>query len=87
MDYFITAREEVLREVAASIIANLSRYMVFNNIESDHRNPISLLLDKIYEISDSIISEPDHTMDDLEKISAKLSFAREYVDEVVSVNG
>ena len=87
MDYFITAKEEVLRETAASIIARITRYMIDNNIKSDHKNPISLMLDQLDELSDSIIKEPNHSLEDLEKISAELKFAREYIDEVVAANG
>lgn len=87
MDYFITAREEVLREVAASIMANIINYMRIKGMKEDPSDPLEILLRKVNTISNTLISEPNHTMDDLEKISAKLSFAREYVDEVVSVNG
>ena len=87
MDYFVTVREEVLREVASSVIATITKYMIENNISTDHKNPISVMLDKVYDLSDSLIEHPDYGMDDLEKISAKLSFAKEYIDEMVECNG
>ena len=87
MDYFVTVREEVLREVASSVIAKITKYMIENNISTDHKNAISVMLDKVYDLSDSLIEHPDYGMDDLEKISAKLSFAKEYIDEMIECNG
>ena len=87
MDYFVTVREEVLREVASSVIAKITKHMIENNISTDHKNPISVMLDKVYDLSDSLIEHPDYGMDDLEKISAKLSFAKEYIDEMIECNG
>ena len=87
MDYFVTVREEVLREVASSVIAKITKYMIENNISTDHKNPISVMLDKVYDLSDSLIEHPDYGMDDLEKISVKLSFAKEYIDEMIECNG
>lgn len=55
MDYFVTVREEVLREVASSVIAKITKYMIENNISTDHKNPISVMLDKVYDLSDSLI--------------------------------
>ena len=65
----------------------ITKYMIENNISTDHKNPISVMLDKVYDLSDSLIEHPDYGMDDLEKISAKLSFAKEYIDEMVECNG
>ncbi|MDE6087926.1 MAG: hypothetical protein K2G25_06015 [Oscillospiraceae bacterium] len=86
MDYFITAKEEVLREVASSIIAKIIRYMIDNDIKIDHKNPMSILLDAVDDLSDSLIENPDYSMEDLEKISAKLNFARDYINEVAKAN-
>lgn len=86
MDYFITAKEEVLREVAASITAKIIRYMIDNNIKIDHKNPMSILLDAVDDLSDSLIENPDYKMEELEKVSAKFSFARDYIDEIIRKN-
>ena len=87
MNYFITSEKEVLREVASSIIAKITRYMIAHNIETDHKNPISIMLDQVDEISDSLIGNTNNTMEDLEKVNTKLIFARNYIDEVVKANG
>ena len=87
MDYFITAKEEVLREVAASVKAKIINYMRIKNIDNDPSNPLEVLLSMVGSISRSLIQNPDFTMEDLEKISAKLSLANDYIDEVIEVNG
>ncbi|MBP3854043.1 MAG: hypothetical protein IK990_00335 [Ruminiclostridium sp.] len=86
MDYFITAKEEVLREVAASVKAKIINYMRIKNIDNDPSNPLEVLLSMVGSISRSLIQNPDFTMEDLEKISAKLSLANDYIDEVIEVN-
>ncbi|MBR3536255.1 MAG: hypothetical protein IKN85_10565 [Oscillospiraceae bacterium] len=86
MNYFITAKEEVLREVAASVNAKIINYMIENHIETDHKNAISVMLDQVYALSESLI-EKDNTMEDLEKVSAKLAFARDYIEKMVQTNG
>ena len=86
MDYFITAREEVLREVAASVEAKIIRYMMSKDMEDDLKNPIEILLNMVSSLSRSLIQNPDYTMEDLEKTSAKLAFARDYINEVAKAN-
>lgn len=86
MDYFITAKEEVLREVAASVKAKIINYMRIKNIDNDPSNPLEVLLSMVGSISRSLIQNPDFTMEDLEKISAKLSLANDYINEVIEVN-
>lgn len=86
MNYFITAKEEVLREVAASVSAQISKYMINNHIEIDHKNAMSVMLDQVDDLSDSLI-ERDNTMEDLEKVSSKLAFARDYINKMVQANG
>jgi hypothetical protein len=86
MNYFITAKEEVLREVAASVSAKISNYMINNHIEIDHKNAISVMLDQVEDLSDSLI-ERDNSMEDLAKVSAKLAFAKDYIEKMVQANG
>lgn len=83
MDYFVTVEKEVLREVASSLIAILTKYVITHNIKSDSNNPIRILLDLIDELNDSIISNAEYTQEDLKKISAKLEFAKDYINKVV----
>ena len=87
MDYFITAKEEVLRETAASVKAKIINYMRVKNMTEDPSAPLDILLKKVGSLSRNLIQNPNNTLEDLEKISAELKFAREYIDEVVAANG
>lgn len=87
MDYFITAKEEVLRETAASVKAKIINYMRVKNMAEDPSAPLDILLKKVGSLSRNLIQNPNNTLEDLEKISAELKFAREYIDEVVAANG
>ena len=60
--------------------------MRIKNIDNDPSNPLEVLLSMVGSISRSLIQNPDFTMEDLEKISAKLSLANDYIDEVIEVN-
>ena len=86
MDYFITAKKEILRESAASVKAKIIHYMISKNMEDDPTNPIEILLNMVSSLSRSLIQNPDYTMEDLEKVSAKLDFAEDYIDEVAKAN-
>jgi len=82
-DYFITAKEEVLREVGSIIMADILKYMVDHNIEChDSKNPISILCKKVSEMSDALVQNVYHTMEELEMVSAQFKFIKEYFGEI-----
>ena len=82
-DYFFSAEVEVLREVSAMVIADIIKYMCDHDIEcNDSKNPISILCKKVSEISDSLIKDVYHTMEDLKGVSAQLKFIKEYFGEI-----
>lgn len=84
MDYFVTEKKEVLREVAASITAEILKYMIKHGIANDENHPLYILCQMINDLSDSIIGDMDLTIDDLEKIKAKFHFARDYARAVMN---
>lgn len=83
MDYFVTEKKEVIREVAASITAELLKYMAKYGIANDERHPLYILCRMVNELSDSIIGDTNLTIDDLERVTAKLHFARDYARAVM----
>ena len=85
MDYFITLEIEVMTEVAASIIATISRYVIDKKIQDDDKHPLNILEGMIYDIKDDLIGK-EYTMEDLNLIKAKLQFARDYANEVIKIN-
>lgn len=86
MDYFVTLEKEVMSEVAASIEATIINYMVKKGIKGEEENnPIVILLDKVQILKDSLIGN-NYTLDELKLIQAKFDFARDYINEVKSVN-
>lgn len=85
MDYFTTLKIEVMTEVAASIIATITRYVISKNIQDDEKHPLNILERMIYNIKDSLIGN-DYTMEELKLIQAKFEFARDYANEVIKNN-
>ncbi len=82
-DYFITAKEEVLREVSSNLMADIIKYMVDNDIEcNDIKNPISILCKKVSDIGDALIQNVYHTMEELDGVAAQLKFIKEYFGEI-----
>lgn len=86
MDYFLTEKKEVLREIAAGITAEILKYMIKHGIANDENHPLYILCQMINNLSDSIIGNPDLTIDDLEQVKAKFHFARDYAREVMNSN-
>ena len=84
MDYFITLEKEVMSEVAASIIATISRYVIDKKIQDD-KHPLNILEGMIYDMKDDLIGK-EYTMEELNLIKAKLQFARDYANEVIKIN-
>lgn len=85
MDYFITLEKEVMSEVAASILATISRYVIDKNIHKDDKHPLNILQGMIYDIKDDLIGK-EYTMEELNLIKAKLQFAKDYANEVIKIN-
>ena len=85
MDYLNTLEIEVMSEVAASIIATISRYVIDKKIQDDDKHPLNILEGMIYDIKDDLIGK-EYTMEDLILIKAKLQFARDYANEVIRIN-
>ena len=85
MDYFNTLEIEVMTEVAASIIATISRYVIDKKIQDDDKHPLNILEGMIYDIKDDLIGK-EYTMEELNLIKAKLQFAKDYANEVIKIN-
>ena len=85
LDYFNTLEIEVMTEVAASIYADITRYVLKNNLQKDEQNPLNVLRHMVFRLKDALIKR-DYTMDELKQIKAKFEFAREYIDEVIKQN-
>lgn len=83
MDYFVTVEKEVLREVSASIKAEIINYLIAHKISGDdYSNPIVTLRKLVSELGNSLMQN-NMTMEDLKIISAKLDFAKDYINKVV----
>lgn len=85
MDYFNTLEIEVMTEVAASVIAAITRYVIDKNIQNDEKHPLNILEGMLYDIKDSLIGK-EYTMEELKLIQAKIEFARDYANEVINSN-
>ena len=73
-----------MSEVAASIIATISRYVIDKKIQDD-KHPLNILEGMIYDMKDDLIGK-EYTMEELNLIKAKLQFARDYANEVIKIN-
>ena len=85
MDYFITLEIEVMTEVAASIEATISRYVIAKNIQDDENHPLNILESMVFDLKHSLVCK-DYTMEELNLIKAKFEFARDYANEVIKNN-
>ncbi|MBO5319664.1 MAG: hypothetical protein IKK91_01355 [Ruminococcus sp.] len=85
MEYFITLEKEVMSEVAASIIATISRYMISKGMQNDDKHPLNIIENMLYTLKDSLIGK-EYTIEELKRIQAKLEFSRDYVNEVIKNN-
>ncbi|MBQ6252456.1 helix-turn-helix domain-containing protein [Ruminococcus sp.] len=85
MDYFNTLEIEVMTEVAASIEATISRFVIAKNIQDDEKHPLNILESMIFDLKHSLVCK-DYTMEELNLIKAKFEFAREYANEVIKNN-
>lgn len=85
MNYFNTLEIEVMTEVAASVIAAITRYVIDKNIQNDEKHPLNILEGMLYDIKDSLIGK-EYTMEELKLIQAKIEFARDYANEVINSN-
>ena len=85
MDYFITLEIEVMTEVAASIEAIISRYVIAKNIQDDENHPLNILESMVFDLKHSLVCK-DYTMEELNLIKAKFEFARDYANEVIKNN-
>lgn len=81
--YHYVLQQEVLNEQAANIIASLLRYMAAHNIKAgDNSNPVSILLDELFDVKNTIATK--ETRDDavLEQIRGYLKYTERYVGEL-----
>ena len=85
MDYFNTLEIEVMTEVAASIEATISRYVIAKNIQDDEKHLLNILESMIFDLKHSLVCK-DYTMEELNLIKAKLEFARDFANEVIKNN-
>ena len=85
MDYFNTLEIEVMTEVAASIEATISRYVIEKHLEDDAKNPLNILESMIFDLKHSLVCK-DYTIEELSLIKAKFEFARDYANEVIKNN-
>ena len=85
LDYYNTLEIEVMSEVAASIYATITRYMLKKKRQDDEQDPLNILRHMVFRLKNSLL-ERDYTMDELKLIKAKFEFAREYANEVIKQN-
>ena len=82
--YEFSLRQEVLMEVGASILGDLSRYSQRNNIESDSE-PASILSALIWNAKQDIILAK--TESELDQIDGKFQLAQNFLAGMESSQG
>jgi len=56
LDYQVTLKKEVLREIAAGVVADYSKYMLNHKISpTDSNNPVTVLVNEVYNLQEDII--------------------------------
>ena len=85
LDYFNTLEIEVMSDTANSIYADITRYVLKNNIQKDEQNPLNILRHMVFRLNDSL-TDRKYTMEELKLIKAKLDFAWDFANEVLKQN-
>ncbi|GHV48371.1 hypothetical protein FACS189499_07640 [Clostridia bacterium] len=82
IDYNVTLKQEVLREVAANISADFSRYMNENDIDyTDDDNEIAGLASESFDMKQRILVEC-HSLEDLEPFENRIKEMKKILKEL-----
>lgn len=79
--YHYVLQQEVLNEQAANIIASLLHYMVARDIKAgDQTDPVSMLLDELFDVKGTIATKETRDNAVLEQIRGYLKYTEHYVN-------
>jgi hypothetical protein len=83
LDYDITFKQEILREVAASVRADYSRYMYQAGIDyQDKDNLVVMLANDAFSLKEYVLTDCK-TLDDLRIVEGKLQGLKSIVERLL----